>query len=63
MTELHIQADDFQIGDHVDINGRLVEIRHLDRGASGKITVNPGDDDQLDGYAWQNATVQREERQ
>lgn len=61
MTELRIQADGFQVGDHVDIDGRLVEIRHLERDASGKVTVNPGDDDQLGGCAWQNATVQREE--
>lgn len=60
--ELRITADDFQVGDHVDIDGRSVEIRHIGRGSGGKIAVNPGDDDQLDGHAWQWATVQREEK-
>lgn len=60
MTELHIPADDFQIGDLVHLDrDRTVEIRHMRRGEKGELTVNPGDRDQLDGYVWQHTIVTR----
>lgn len=63
MTELRIPADDFQIGDHVHTEqGPVVEVRTIRRGDGGELTVNPGDDDQLDGHAWEWATVTREEK-
>lgn len=62
MTELRIPADDFQIGDHVHLDdGRTIEIRDIERGDQGLLLVNPGADDQLDGHAWELATVTREE--
>jgi hypothetical protein len=60
MTELRIQADDFQIGDHVHTEqGPIVEVRDIERGEVGLLIVNPGADDQLDGHAWEHATVTR----
>lgn len=60
MTELRIPADNFQIGDMVHTEqGPVVEVRVIERGEKGRLTVNPGDDDQLDGNAWEWATVTR----
>lgn len=59
MTEVHLAADDFQIGDLVHTASGLVEIRHMSRGDGGELLVNPGDADQLDGMVWQHATVTR----
>jgi hypothetical protein len=60
MAELRIPADDFQIGDHVHTEqGPIVEIRAIERGEKGQLTVNPSDPDQLDGHAWEHATVTR----
>lgn len=60
MPELRILADDFQIGDTVHLeDGRRVEIRDIERGEGGLLIVNPGADDQLDGNAWEWATVTR----
>lgn len=60
MTELHIPADDFQIGDTVHLaDGGQVEIRDILRGDQGRITVNPGDGDQLDGRVWEHVVVTR----
>lgn len=58
--ERQIPADDFQIGDriHMDKTTR-VQIRRMHRGDNGKLTVNPGDPDQLTGYIWQHTTVTR----
>lgn len=61
MPDLHIPADDFQIGDHVHLpDGTTVEVRNIQRGDKGRITVNPGDSDQLDGHVWEHATVTRD---
>lgn len=60
MTELRIPADDIQIGDHVHTEqGPIVEVRAIERGELGELTVNPGDDDQLDGKVWEHTTVTR----
>jgi hypothetical protein len=60
MTELHIPADDFRIGDLVHTEqGPIVEVRAIERGETGQLTVNPGDPDQLDGKVWEHATVTR----
>jgi hypothetical protein len=62
MPELHIPADDFQIGDIVHLgDGQDTEIRALQRGERGRITVNPGDFDEITGYIWHHATVTRKE--
>lgn len=54
VTELRIPAD------HVHTEeGPIVEVRTIERGEKGLLTVNPGDDDQLDGNAWEHATVTR----
>ena len=60
MPELHIPADDFQIGDivHLD-NGTRIEVRDIERGDQGLLIVNPGADDQLEGHVWEHATVTR----
>jgi hypothetical protein len=60
MTELHLPADDFKIGDIIHLaDGRRVEIRDIERGDKGLLTVNPGADDQLDGRVWEHVTVTR----
>lgn len=60
MTDTRIPADDFQIGDIVHTEqGAHVEIRDIERGEGGILIVNPGADDQLDGHAWEWATVTR----
>jgi hypothetical protein len=60
MTELRIPADGFQIGDLVHTEqGPIVEVRDLEHGEGGILIVNPGADDQLDGNAWEWATVTR----
>jgi len=60
MTELRIPADDFQIGDLVHLaDGQTVEIRDIERGDKGLLTVNPGADDQMDGRVWEHVTVTR----
>ncbi|MFI8301555.1 hypothetical protein ACIGCZ_37235 [Streptomyces nigra] len=60
MPELRIPADDFQIGDLVHTEqGPVVQVRAIKRGEMGDLTVNPGDDDQLDGKVWEHATVTR----
>lgn len=57
---LRLSADDVQIGDVVHApDGSFVAIRDLERGPDGRLTVNPGAADQLDGYVWQGATVTR----
>ncbi|MFJ9420706.1 hypothetical protein [Streptomyces sp. NPDC101249] len=62
MPKIRIPADDFQIGDLVHLaDGRTVEIRHIERGEKGLITVNPGDPDQLQGRVWEHVTITREE--
>lgn len=43
-------------------DGRIVQVRHIRRGPGGKLTVNPGDPDQLDGRAWQWAIITRDEK-
>jgi hypothetical protein len=61
VTDLHIPADDFQIGDHVHTEqGPIVEVRAIERGEQGQLTVNSGCDDQLDGKVWEHATVTRD---
>lgn len=61
MTELRIPADNFQIGDLVHTEqGPIVEVRDLEHGEGGILIVNPGADDQLDGKAWEWATVTRD---
>lgn len=53
-------ADDFQIGDLVHTEqGPVVEVRAIERGDKGQLTVNPGTTDQLDGHVWEHATVTR----
>lgn len=60
MPELHIPADDFQIGDLVHVHDRrTIEIRDIERGDQGLLVVNPGADDQLEGHVWEHATVTR----
>ncbi|MDX3575970.1 hypothetical protein [Streptomyces sp. FL07-04A] len=60
MTELRIPADDFQIGDLVHTEqGPTVEVRVIERGERGQLTVNPGAPDQLDGKVWEHATITR----
>jgi hypothetical protein len=60
MPEPRIPAGNFQIGDHVHLDdGRTVEIRDIERGDQGLLLVNPGAEDQLDGHAWEWATVTR----
>ena len=60
MPELHIPADDFQIGDQVHLDdGSTVEIRDIERGDKGILIVNPGASDQLEGHVWEHATVTR----
>ncbi|MFG3046288.1 hypothetical protein ACGFZR_15330 [Streptomyces sp. NPDC048241] len=60
MTDLTIQADDFQIGDRVHrAEGDPITVRRIDRGAGGILTVNEGDTDAMHGFAWQHATVTR----
>lgn len=60
MAELHIPADDFQIGDTVHLDdGGITEIRAIERGEQGKLTVNPGDFDEITGYVWNHAKVTR----
>lgn len=60
MTELRIPADNFQIGDLVHTEqGPAVEVRDIERGEGGILIVNPGADDQLDGHAWEWATITR----
>ena len=61
MTELHIPADVLKVGDHVHTEqGPVVEVRAIQRGEQGQLTVNPGDQDQLDGKVWEHATVTRD---
>lgn len=60
MTELRIPADNFQVGDFVHTDdGRFVEVRSIERGDLGELTVNPGEHDQMDGKVWQHAIVTR----
>ncbi|MCF1592491.1 hypothetical protein [Streptomyces muensis] len=60
MPELRLPADDFKVGDHVHLEGGgTVEVRKIERGEKGALTVNPGDADQLDGHVWEHATVTR----
>lgn len=60
MAEQYIPADDFRIGDHVHVHdGRIVEVRTIERGDTGQLTVNAGEADQLDGKVWEHATVTR----
>jgi hypothetical protein len=55
-----IAADDFQIGDFVHTSpSTRVEIRCMQRHDDGRLIVNPGDPDQLDGYVWQRTIVSR----
>ncbi|NEA52411.1 hypothetical protein [Streptomyces sp. SID10815] len=61
MTEHRIPADEFRVGDVVHIEQRAVEVRRIERGPGGRLTVNPGDPDQLDGHAWQWADTTRED--
>ncbi|MET9012321.1 hypothetical protein ABZX74_15585 [Streptomyces olivaceoviridis] len=60
MSELHLQADQFQVGDivHTD-EGRSVEIRSIERRDGGELIVNPGAPDELEGMVWQTAKVTR----
>ncbi len=60
MPELRIPADDFQIGDlvHTEKDG-IVEVRDIERGKKGDLTVNPGEPDELNGKVWEHATVTR----
>lgn len=60
MTQLHIPAADLQVGDLVHVHdGRTATVRHIAR-EGADVTVNPGDDDQLDGRPWETATITRE---
>ncbi|MCG0065022.1 hypothetical protein L0F81_17255 [Streptomyces tricolor] len=60
MTELRIPADDFQVGDLVHTgNGQPVRVRRIVRDKAGRLLVNPGDHDELDGWVWEHATVTR----
>ncbi|MFJ9633793.1 hypothetical protein ACIRU8_39475 [Streptomyces sp. NPDC101175] len=62
MTKLHIPADDFQLGDLVHLaDGRMVEIRAIERGDKGLIVVNPGAPDRLEGRVWERVTITRKE--
>lgn len=63
MTELHMAADDLQLGDLVRLtNGQTVEAREIKRGDLGELIVNPGAVDQLTGRVWEHVTVTRTER-
>jgi hypothetical protein len=60
VPEIRIPADDFQVGDlvHTETSG-TVEARRIVRDKTGRVLVNPGDPDELDGWAWEHATVTR----
>jgi hypothetical protein len=60
MAEQRIPADAFRIGDrvHTEQNG-VVEVRDIVRDKAGRVLVNPGDPDELDGWAWEQAQVTR----
>ena len=61
MTELYVPAEDFKVGDLVHVDGRRpIEVRHLVRDKAGRLIVNPGDPDELDGWVWQHATITRQ---
>ncbi|MYS72091.1 hypothetical protein GTY88_16925 [Streptomyces sp. SID5926] len=60
MTELHITADHFQVGDLVHReDGSRIEIRRIASREGGVLAVNEGDPDEMHGFAWQHATVTR----
>ncbi|WP_318205380.1 hypothetical protein [Streptomyces sp. SCL15-4] len=61
MTEMYIPADNFQVGDIVHTEkSRPVRVRHIVRDKAGRLLVNPGDSDELDGWVWEHATVTRD---
>jgi hypothetical protein len=62
MTDLHIPADDLQVGDIITHAGGETVVRALDRSKPPAIVTNPGDDDQITGYLWQHVAVRREEK-
>ncbi|MFF8589967.1 hypothetical protein ACF061_00765 [Streptomyces sp. NPDC015220] len=62
MTDLYLPADDFQVGDLVHTDGRTVRVRDIVRDKAGRLIVNPGDFDELDGWVWEHATVTRDEK-
>lgn len=60
MAEIRIPADDFQVGDVIRTEqGADVTVRRIIRDKAGRVVVNPGDADALDGWAWQHAAVIR----
>ncbi|MFF9118283.1 hypothetical protein ACF09Y_22235 [Streptomyces massasporeus] len=61
MTELHIPADDLQVGDVIVHDEGETTVRRLDRSKPPTIVTNPGDNDQIDGYLWQHVVVRRED--
>lgn len=61
MTLHHIPADDLCVGDVIVHDGGTTTVRALDRSNAPTIVTNPGDDDQISGYAWEHVAVQRED--
>jgi hypothetical protein len=59
MAEHRIPADDFRTGDLVHTEKGVVRVRCLVRDKAGRLIVNPGDPDELDGWVWEHATVTR----
>lgn len=60
MSRMYIPADDFKIGDLIDIgDGQVTEVRAIQRGDVGLLIVNPGDFDEITGRIWNHAHVTR----
>lgn len=60
MTLHHMPADDLRVGDVIVHDGGTTTVRAIDRSAEPTIVTNPGDDDQISGYAWEHVAVRRE---
>lgn len=64
MPSMYIPADDFKIGDIIDIgDGSTTEIRAIERRDHGQLIVNPGDFDEITGFIWHYAAVTRPDQE
>ena len=59
MTEQRIHADDLTVGDVITDTPQPVTVEKIETGPGGLVVVNPGQEDEMTGRAWQNVNVIR----
>ncbi|MFH8813102.1 hypothetical protein ACH4GZ_38885 [Streptomyces hygroscopicus] len=60
MNERRIHANDLTIGDVITGTDQPVTVQAIETGEGGLVVVNPGQQDEMRGRAWQNVIVQRD---